>query len=143
MSHTDTKHQHHVLTLVLLVLACTLSGCTLEDFVVSDEFSLLWAVVPLLGIGGIVTPIFVWRRSKQIKQWDVAASPTVPSAMRLLWKIVISAAVLWVAFLGYNLYVPDMDPKQIAINAVAWAVGSALGIVITDRLGRRLSDPKR
>jgi len=128
---------------MLSTLAGAASGCALEDFVVSDEFSLLWSVVPLLGIWSIATPIFVWLRSRQIKHWDVAASATAPSSMRLLWMVAIAAAVLFVAFLGYNLSVPDMDPKQIAINAVAWALGSALGVVATDRLGRRLSDPRR
>jgi hypothetical protein len=128
--------------LMILVAAASLSGCSLEDMVVSDEFGLLWALVPLVGIGGIATPIFIWYRSKQFRYWDIATSPSVPSAMRLFWWVAISAAVLWIAFLGYNLYVPDMDPKQIAINAVSWAVGSALGVAATDRLGRRFSNPK-
>jgi hypothetical protein len=129
--------------LALVALAGACSGCALEDFVVSDEFSLLWAVVPLLGIGGLATPIFVWRRRAQIGRWDIAASPTAPSAMRLIWWVSSSAASLFFAFLGYNLYVPDIDPKQITINAVAWAVGSGLGVFATARLGRRLSEPKR
>lgn len=129
----------------LSMVACmgaSASGCVLEDFVVSDEFSLLWALVAFLIVAGMSTPTFAVLRRRQIQRWDIAASPTVPPAMPLTWKVVASAVTLFMAFLGYNLYIPDMDPKQIAINAVAWAVGSALGVLATDRLGRQLTDPK-
>ena len=104
----------------------------------------MWAAIPaaaLLAVCGVWT---LASRKAQLRDWDVATSPSDPSVVPIVIRLAVFAGVLWLAFCVYNWYLRDqIAPKQIMFNIGAWLIGSILGTALGFLLGLRLAEPRR
>ncbi len=124
----------------LALAALSLTGC--QNFMTSSEYTWMWAATPaavLLFLGGAWV---LTSRRRQLKNWDLATSPSDPSVVPFLVRLAVFALVLLIAFGVYNWLLRDqLAPKQIALNVGAWLIGSVFGSALAFLLGLRLAEP--
>jgi amino acid transporter len=130
-------HSFPALTLLsLLSLLC--SGCSAME---SDQWTMVWLLIPLLGFGLAGSYLVFNRRKAQISAWDLRTSPQVPSAKSIvLWTVAIAAAVS-VSFGTYN-FLLEMDAWQKVMNVGGWTLGAIVGTTLAIYLGLRFAEPR-
>ncbi len=126
----------------LAFAALCLTGC--QGFLSSSEYTWMWAASPLAVVLFLGGAWVLTSRRRQLRDWDLATSPSEPSVIPILIRLVIFALVLLVAFGVYNWMLKDvLASKQIALNIGAWLIGSILGGALAFLLGLRLAEPRK
>lgn len=127
--------------LALALAAVFFSGCSADEFLMSNRWTWLWAVAPLVGIAFLGGAFVLSKRKKQLKNWDLATSPEEPGVMSIMVWLAVAAFVLAIAFAIYNLFLDFIDPAQLALNIGAWVIGSIIGTAVAFLVGLKLAEP--
>ncbi len=137
----DKRSIHHVKKLNLLPLTLLLSGCQLETVYGASENKWLWIVIPLAGFV-VVGSMLIWMsRERQLRQWDLAISPSDPSVKKiLLWTVGVAGALALV-FIVQNFFF-NIDGTQKLVNVGLWLLGSLGGVAIALYIGLNMAEPK-
>ena len=116
-------------------------GCSIDETVSSDQWTWLWAAVPLFIFGVPGTGIVSYRRKAQIKAWDLRSSPNEPSVKGIFFGTLAVAGGFVLLFTTYNLLL-DMDGGQKGLNIGLWALGTVLGTTVALYFGLQRANPR-
>lgn len=114
-----------------------LDGC---QALKTDQYLLVWLVVPFLGFLGIGGSFVYSRRSRQLDQWDLQRDPADPGVSGMLNKLIWAAVTIFVIFAIYNLYLQGMDWSLKMMNIGLWLLGSIVGVYLASFLSLRLAE---
>lgn len=123
--------------LAAAALLLPLAGCRALR---TDQYLLVWLLVPLLaflGAGGLY--VFT-RRSRQLAGWDLKRQPEAPGVAAILTQVLWTAGAAFVVFTAYNLYLKRMDLSLKLENIALWLLGTLIGVYAAAYLGLHLAE---
>lgn len=127
-----------------VLLAGTLSGCSIEDTLGTSEALGLWLLVPLVIFGVLGWLGISQRRTHHLSSWDLRTSPEEPDTRSLLRSLSTAAVVVLLLFLVVNVRVAlsTQDWQQFLWNMGAWFVGTWIGCVLALWTGLKAGEPR-